>query len=772
MKLFIGKFSKHNPDQIKRKYYSAGAEGSPWYGEVEVGDYVYASYKGNIIGLWKATEYTEMDNPVNPRDKGVLRFEEIKRFKDVNTTNDFTRYKHFIHNLNLVNKSTKSVKSLGFIPIKTTSKCPHPKDIEFKNNGINIYIALDDADIEYKDGDIRVTINNLDEMRIKQIEQFYDGSFNTYKEFNDLYEERNKEDGKYTIRELKQYSIEDNATNKKKFLISVIGGLEKSGYFKVANPIKLYDNLLVGRKRTYTPSQSNEKEDTSNLNKSTLHLNNQSEDESGYEEYADLLNFNANMILYGPPGTGKTYATEKIIDTFEKKHFNSNSNFEQAESEKRVKYITFHQSYSYEEFIEGIRPVIDSNQNDEIGYKIENGVFKEHSINAGKEIIKNQNNAHYVDMINSDSTVWKISLGKRNDNSIYQECIYTNQIAIHFENQDFSEMTYDDILNSLDSSEFGDNPTQNANTIDAFVNKISNGDIVMVYDSRETVRMIGVVKGEYEYEEGRDTYRHRRNVEWFKDLEYPINILKYNNNKALTMKTIYSLSKRISIPNVVDMILEHTKNKTTEDNKQIKPYYMVIDEINRGNISKIFGELITLIEDDKRGKLKIYLPYSKKEFTVPNNLYIIGTMNTADRSIATIDTALRRRFTFVEVEPDSSVLSESDNPIINDTVDLKKLLDLINKKIVNRFDRDHRIGHAYLMGIASLDDLYNTWYFKILPLLSEYFYNDVDSLIYIVGNKFYNKNGNVNFLSTSTQSNGKSEFEEQLVSLYFEDNHE
>jgi len=119
-------------------------------------------------------------------------------------------------------------------------------------------------------------------------------------------------------------------------------------------------------------------------------------------------------------------------------------------------------------------------------------------------------------------------------------------------------------------------------------------------------------------------------------------------------------------------------------------------------------------------------------------------MNTADRSIAAIDTALRRRFTFVEIEPDSGILAQYDNPIINDTVDLTKLLDAINEKVMDKYDRDHRIGHAYFMGIESLSNLYQTWYYKILPLLGEYFYNDTETLKSIVGKSFYDQYGNVN----------------------------
>lgn len=765
MRLFLGKFSNHYPDQIERKYYAAGDEGGPWYGGVKPGDYVFTAYEGKIVGLWRAKGYAKLKNPVNPTNDEVLLFDEIKKYNDVSVSNDFTRYKHFIHDLNLLNKVTKSVKGLGFIPISTTNNCPLPEDIEFKSNGVNFYIALKGIDLDYQEGDVRITINDVKEMKITSIDKFINGQFVIYQNLNDLYEERNKADGKFTIRELNNYALEDNAPNKGKFLMTLIEEIEKNGFMKVSNPIRLYDNLLVGRKRSAGSSSPT----TGDGEQASIP---ESEDDTigdseKYEELARLLNFNPNLILYGPPGTGKTYATQKIIDAFEKKYFNSKGGFKLAEEENRVRSITFHQSYSYEEFIEGIRPELNDTEG-KLGYKLENGIFKEHCINAEKELIKRKDNAKYIDKISSKSRIWKVSLGERSEKEVYTKCINSNDIAIHYSiNEDISNYSYDDILDLLyNDTDFTKRPTQHANTINAMVNEMTIGDIVMVYDGPQTVRMIGVINGDYRYESSYSSYNHRRSVEWFKDLNYPINIYKYNGNTILTLKTIYQLT-RMNISDVIEIVSQNSKEKQSlEDKHEIKPYYMIIDEINRGNISKIFGELITLIEHDKRGRLRSYLPYSKKEFTVPSNLYIIGTMNTADRSIAAIDTALRRRFTFVEIEPDSNVLAEFDNPIINDNVDLVKLMDSLNNKILEKYDRDHRIGHSYFMGIESLNNLFQTWYYRILPLLGEYFYNDIDSLTSIVGKSFYDNYGNVKYLSMTKKENGLSEFEERLLEIY------
>lgn len=159
-------------------------------------------------------------------------------------------------------------------------------------------------------------------------------------------------------------------------------------------------------------------------------------------------------------------------------------------------------------------------------------------------------------------------------------------------------------------------------------------------------------------------------------------------------------------------------------------FVFIIDEINRGNISKIFGELITLIEDDKREELSVILPCSQEEFTVPRNVYIIGTMNTADRSIALMDTALRRRFNFIEMMPRPELLSNNV-----DGVNLQKLLATLNTRIENLYDRDHIIGHAYFIKCKTLSEVKEVFVNKIIPLLQEYFYDDAAQIQKVLGDK-------------------------------------
>ena len=180
-----------------------------------------------------------------------------------------------------------------------------------------------------------------------------------------------------------------------------------------------------------------------------------------------------------------------------------------------------------------------------------------------------------------------------------------------------------------------------------------------------------------------------------------------------------------------------------------KNFVIIIDEINRGNVSSIFGELITLIEKDKRAgtdeELSVLLPYSKKEFKVPQNVFIIGTMNTADRSIEALDTALRRRFSFREMPPKPElILQEGKLKAYNgkiDDIDVVEILKIMNDRIEKLIDKDHKIGHSYFLGIETLDDLKKIFKDKVIPLLEEYFFGDFGKISLVLGSSFISKSG-------------------------------
>ncbi|MGG2056327.1 AAA family ATPase [Lysinibacillus pakistanensis] len=442
--------------------------------------------------------------------------------------------------------------------------------------------------------------------------------------------------------------------------------------------------------------------------------------------------YEKNIVLYGPPGTGKTYHTviyavaiienisiEKLVSESYEEVLTRYIDYKKA---GQIAFTTFHQSFGYEEFIEGIKPVLDNEESDQVKYKIEPGVFK-HLCDHAQQLeisstIPNQG-------FSTETRIWKVSLGRRGDDETKRDCFENNYIRIG----------WDDLgANITDETEFPN--TSVKKIVSDFYYEMSIGDIVLSLGDQKHIDAIGFIIGEPEWLEQADYYKRSRKVEWIAKGIWE-NVYKFNQQTNLTLATVYEL-KKINREEINKLILRYAENKrddfAIEENK--KNYVFIIDEINRGNISKILGELITLIEPTKRlgapEQMKVQLPYSKSEFGVPQNVYIIGTMNTADRSIALMDTALRRRFRFIEMMPNLRALEG----INVGGIDIHKMVDTINRRIEVLFDREHTIGHAYFLGLkkeptmANLGGIFEN---AIIPLLQEYFYEDYSKIQLILG---------------------------------------
>ena len=406
-----------------------------------------------------------------------------------------------------------------------------------------------------------------------------------------------------------------------------------------------------------------------------------------------------NQILYGPPGTGKTYNTInealKIIDgVVPTKRDEAKKRFEELSDAGQIEFVTFHQSYGYEEFVEGIKALTD--ENDNILYKTEDGIFKKLAKKASK-IVTSDNEISFMDAYNK-----------------YLQSIRERKL-----------------LKTKSGSTFG-----------------------IEVNARENLTLLTG--------------------------------LSLQKNGSITKEKLqeYILYDKVTDwSSYLPIIGEEIKGMMSIiDVDETKNYILIIDEINRGNISKIFGELITLIEPSKRigedEELKLRLPYSNDEFGVPSNLYIIGTMNTADRSIALMDTALRRRFEFVEMMPNPCLLfndqktedledpsseenildlknwnfldknnnlffnEDHEHDLMIETINLRRLLYKINQRVEYLYDRDHTIGHAYFMELSSestLSDLNSVMRNRIIPLLQEYFYDDWAKVLLVLDDGFISK---------------------------------
>lgn len=413
-------------------------------------------------------------------------------------------------------------------------------------------------------------------------------------------------------------------------------------------------------------------------------------------------NIPLNQILYGAPGVGKTYNTINIALEILGEDFSTQTNeiytrkamqerFKDYVKNGQIVFTTFHQSYGYEEFVEGIRPDFD---NDELRYVIADGVFKDLCKKAKQNYINysTPNELDFDKLINYFAEYIKSEFLDQN-----KEFLLEKGVNIH--------SIFYDKDGECRSFELG-GTTQSGQRL-----------------------TLDIIKRDYEeFKIG--------NIKSYKDIKPKFESKSIHHGNAGYYFMLYK------------KLFEFEKKDDYKNQKEdLKPYIIIIDEINRGNISKIFGELITLIEPSKRlgntEELEVVLPYSKERFSVPNNVYIIGTMNTADRSITSLDTALRRRFEFKKIMPNSSLLNSDC-----DGVNLQELLNKMNERIECLIGDEKLIGHSYFMDINSIDELKSVFKKKILPLLEEYFYNDYSQIKSVLNDNGIIKTKNI--LNTDT----------------------
>lgn len=447
-----------------------------------------------------------------------------------------------------------------------------------------------------------------------------------------------------------------------------------------------------------------------------------------------------NRILYGPPGTGKTYATvEEALRLLDPAWLEQHSGerkalkarFDALAEAGAIHFVTFHQSFSYEDFVEGIRASADEDSG-QLRYEVEDGVFKQLCDAARSRTVADDGESVSL----AGRRIWKLSLGEANsEGAIYEECIEQGHVLLGFgADADFAGVgSRAEVAARLKAAGEDVQANDYATTaLNLFVRRMQVGDLVVVTQGNLKFRAIGEITGDYRRidRDSADSYAQCRPVRWLRRYEpaRPYGDLMENR---FSQMTIYELRPgSINLQRLQALLQPEPQGAHAPEAR-----VLIIDEINRGNVSRIFGELITLIEPSKREgaaeALSVTLPYSKQRFGVPANVHLIGTMNTADRSLAGLDVALRRRFEFVEMAPDPGKLAG----VVVEGVAVADLLRVMNQRIEVLLGRDGLLGHAWFMGLASdpsLAALASVFRKQVLPLLQEYFFEDWQKIAWVL----------------------------------------
>jgi 5-methylcytosine-specific restriction protein B len=361
--LFVGKFK--NGDQLDKNYYRILTTDEDFqdrhFNGLKVGDYVLPVKGATIEKLFRFEGFQINEGFID------AKFSVIKKYTPaLLLIGNIANCRFFQPDMNLLNKAIKSTKGVGFIPITMEANSPEVSELDFYKSKRRFFVCVGEK-LEnlpfFKPSDICIVASDTESRSIKDIVEYNGQAFVRKEVLWNLYLEKTDHGAEqYSLQQLLEFAAEknDNAPKKHKYLTALLDELTADGIFIADSPVALYDNVIVGRKQSVTPGTK--KQLLSCSTESELDLGDSEDDGdiefddlTNYEQYAKLMAFNPNVILYGPPGTGKTYGAMKMIEAFEKQNGLPYS-FKQVAAQGRARFITFHQAFSYEEFIEGIRP--------------------------------------------------------------------------------------------------------------------------------------------------------------------------------------------------------------------------------------------------------------------------------------------------------------------------------------------------------------------------------------------------------------------------------
>jgi len=436
-----------------------------------------------------------------------------------------------------------------------------------------------------------------------------------------------------------------------------------------------------------------------------------------------------NIILYGPPGTGKTYSTvrralelilgpEKLAGLGDKGLL---ALFREHQARGQIEFVTFHQAYGYEEFVEGIRPLLDQAADAQVRYEIHDGVFKRIALRAAAEGLRTEGATPAFDELWEQLVRDLVKEGTRTASSASGG---TYQLSLSNQGSILSQ--------ACEVDEQG-----NVTSVTDRTQTASKENSRLYWEHRSE---LGPEPEKFTYE--KTTQLFAREKGGAGGNHYTALWIVYTQLLALSRSAGARKVELVDRVARVQQALNKPGPTTTFSfSAQSPQYVLIVDEINRGNMSKILGELITLLEPDKRlaarNELKLPLSYTPQHrFAVPPNLHVLGTMNTADRSIALMDVALRRRFTFEELMPDAGVIRDALRERVADKAFIELVADVfdaLNDRIRFLYDRDHQLGHSYFLDVTNLGSLRQVFLDRIVPMLQEYFYGAWDKICIVLG---------------------------------------